>query len=57
MEIKRVKYQASASFNIEDTIEVEEDCDDLEIWITIISDLERRHGLKVSYTKDHEGRE
>lgn len=33
MEIKRVKYQASASFNIEDTIEVEEDCDDLEIWM------------------------
>lgn len=46
-----VKYHASAHFDIETEIEVEDTNDDLEIWINIMSDLERRYGLNISYMK------
>ncbi|WP_290092931.1 hypothetical protein [uncultured Bacteroides sp.] len=49
--VKDVKYHASASFDIETDIRVEDDADDLEIFLTIVSDLESRYGLEISYTK------
>ena len=49
--VKDVKYHASASFDIETGIRVEDDADDLEIFLTIVSDLESRYGLEISYTK------
>lgn len=46
-----IEYQASASFDIETNIEVEDDADDLEIYLSIMHDLEDRYGLSVSYRK------
>ena len=48
--VKDVKYHASASFDIETDIRVEDDADDLEIFLTIVSDLESRYGLEISFT-------
>lgn len=46
-----VKYSASAHFDIETEINVDDINDDLEIWIQIVSDLEDRYGLKITYDK------
>lgn len=51
--MKTVEYHASASFDITTTVEVKDNADDLEIWLSIISDLEDRYGLTVSYKKEH----
>lgn len=50
--MKKINYPASASFDIETSIEVEDDADDLEIWLAIVSDLENRYGLEISYAKE-----
>lgn len=46
-----IKYHATAHFDIDTEIEVEDSDDDLEIWLQIVSDLERRYGLEISYLK------
>ena len=43
-----VKYHASACFDIDTEIEVEDDADSFEVWLSIIGDLESRYGLKIS---------
>lgn len=46
-----VKYHASAHFDIDTEIEVEDINDDLQIWLEIVSDLESRYGLEITITK------
>lgn len=43
-----VKYHASACFDIDTEVEVEDDADSFEVWLSIIGDLENRYGLKIS---------
>ena len=43
-----VKYRASAFFDIDTEIEVEDDADSFEVWLSIIGDLESRYGLEIS---------
>ena len=50
--MKTIEYYASASFDITTTVEVKDDADDLEIWLSIINDLENRYDLTVSYKKE-----
>lgn len=45
--MRTVKYHASASFDIDTEVEVEDDADELEVYLSIISDLESRHGLLI----------
>lgn len=42
-----VKYHASAHFDVDAEVEVEDISDSLEVWISIMSDLEQRYGLKI----------
>ena len=42
-----VKYHASAHFDVDAEVEVEDALDDLAVWIAITDDLERRFGLKI----------
>ena len=50
--MKTIEYYASASFDITTTVEVKDNADDLEIWLSIINDLENRYDLTVSYKKE-----
>ncbi len=43
-----IKYHAAACFDIDTEIEVEDDADSFEVWLSIIDDLERRYGLNIS---------
>ena len=43
-----VRYQASANFDIDTEIEVEDDADSFEIWLSVISDLESRYRLEIN---------
>lgn len=43
-----VKYHASACFDIDTEVEVDDDADSFEVWLSIIGDLESRYGLKIS---------
>lgn len=47
-----VKYHASACFDIDTEIEVEDDADSFEIWLSVISDLENRYRLEVNIQSD-----
>lgn len=49
----KIKYRASARFDIDTEIDVsDEDVgDDLAIWLAIISDLESRYNLTVEFEK------
>lgn len=49
--MKKIKYSTSAISHVEKIIEVDDDADDLEIYLSIISDLERNHGLRIEYKK------
>lgn len=49
--MKTIEYSASASFDIKTTVTVDDDADDLEIYLSIISDLEARYGLDISYNR------
>lgn len=43
-----VKYHAFACFDVDAEIEVDDDADSFEVWLSIVSDLESRYGLKIS---------
>lgn len=49
----KVKYHASAHFDIETEIEIpdEEAADDLSIWLAIVGDLENRYDLTINILK------
>lgn len=42
-----IKYHASAHFDVTTEVEVEDNADALEIWLSIIDDLGNRYGLMV----------
>lgn len=52
--MSKVKYHASAHFDVESDIIIpeEEAFDDLAIWLAIIGDLENRYGLQIDFKKE-----
>ena len=49
-----VNYHASAHFDIDSEVVVEDGASSEEIWLRIVEDLEGRYGLEVSFESDKE---
>lgn len=52
--MRRVRYRAPASFDISTSIEVDDNADNFEIWLSVIDDLQNRYGFDVEIIGDQD---